>query len=165
MIRRAATPAAPAVVSWSPATHHDPGAEALVHPVVSAGRLFAGSVAIAAVVGAVLGPLWLADLEPAARAFLGGVGGLVVGGVIGALAGTAGLLAARLAGHAGLSACRWAFTGVGSTTALALAWASRVPADPLETTVTMVALAAVTLLAGRCLAWRLIVARVPAPTR
>ena len=136
-----------------------------MRPVVSAGRLFAGSVVVAALVGVVLGPIWLADLELAARAFLGGVGGLVVGAVVGALAGTAGLLAARLAGPAGVPACRWAFTGVGSATALALAWASRVPADPWETTLTMVALAAVTLLAGRGLARRLIVAPGPAPTR
>ena len=37
-----------------------------MRPVVSAGRLFVGSVAVAAVVGAVLGPLALGDLEPAA---------------------------------------------------------------------------------------------------
>ena len=132
-----------------------------MRPVVSSGRLFAGSTAIAAVVGAVLGPLALSDFELSARLFLGGLGGVFVGAVIGALAGTAGLLAARLAGAAGLRAQRYAFTAVGTATALALAWTCRVPAGPLATTLTMLALAALTLLSGSLLSARHIVRAQP----
>ena len=132
-----------------------------MRPVVSSGRLFAGSAAIAAVVGAVLGPLALSDVELSARLFLGGLGGLFVGAVIGALAGTAGLLAARLAGAAGLRAQRYAFTAAGTAAALGLAWTCRVPANPLATVLTMLALAALTLLCGSQLAARHIVPAQP----
>ncbi|QXG76530.1 hypothetical protein KUM42_02960 [Modestobacter sp. L9-4] len=128
-----------------------------MRPVVSAGRLFTGSVAVAGLVGAVLGPLQLTDLELSAALFLGGLGGLFLGAVTGALAATAGLLAVRLAAPAGLRAQRWAFTAVGTGTAVALARTALVPASPLATTLTMLALAAVTALAGALLARRLIV--------
>ena len=132
-----------------------------MRPVVFSGRLFAGSAATAAVVGAVLGPLSLSDLELSARLFLGGLGGLFIGAVIGALAATAGLLAVRLAGAAGLRAQRYVFTAAGTATALALAWTCRVPASPLATTLTVPALAAVTLLCGSLLASRHIVGAQP----
>ena len=74
----------------------------------------------------------------------------------GALAATTRLLSARLAAPAGVRAQRCAFTGAGTATALALVWEGRVPAGPLPTTVTMLALAAVTLLGGSLLARRLI---------
>jgi len=130
-----------------------------VRPVVPAGRLFAGSVAIAAAVGAVLGPLSLTGFELSARLFLGGLGGLFLGAVTGALAGTAGLLAARSTGAAGVRAHRVAFTAAGSAVALALAWTARVPAGGLAATLTMLASAAVTLAGGGLLASRCIVER------
>jgi hypothetical protein len=128
-----------------------------VRPVVSAGRLFTGSVAVAAAVGAVLGPLSLTDLGLSAALVLGGLGGLLFGAVTGALAATAGLLAARSASAAGARAQRVACTAAGTAVALALAWTARVPASGLATTLTVLALAAVTLLSGGLLAARCIV--------
>ena len=59
-------------------------------------RLIAASSAVAALCGLVVGFLAFSDLALPDRLFYGGIGGLLVGGVIGAVAALTGLLLATL---------------------------------------------------------------------
>ena len=114
-------------------------------------RLIGASSAVAALCGLVVGPLTFSGVPTEARLFYGGAGGLVLGGLIGAVAGLAGLLTATLArasGAVSVERQRTAFVVVGSATALLGAWAVLPPMGPLAKLALLVPLAAATFGAG-----------------
>ena len=127
-------------------------------------RLIAASSAVAALCGLVVGPLTLTGFLLPARLFYGGVGGLVVGGFIGAVAALTGLLMAtslRAFGARSVGMQRAAFVMAGSATALSAAWWGRWPMTPLAELALMVSLAVVTLGAATLLGKRYIAGATP----
>lgn len=119
-------------------------------------RLVGAGSALAAACGMVVGPLAIPDFPLDARLFYGGVGGLVVGAGLGALAAVTGLLMAcalRAVGVAG-GGQRAGFVLTGSAVALGAAWWGRPPMTPLPQLGLMLSLAIVTLGAGTLLARR-----------
>jgi hypothetical protein len=88
-------------------------------------RLMAASSAVAALCGLVVGSLAFSDLLLPARLFYGGIGGLLVGGFIGAGAALTGLLTAillRTCGARSAGVQRAAFVVAGGAAALSVAW-------------------------------------------
>ena len=114
-------------------------------------RLIGASSAVAALCGLVVGPLTFTGVPAEARLFYGGAGGLVLGGLIGAVAALAGLLTATLARASGAVSVRrqrTAFVVAGGATALLGAWAVLPPMAPLTELALLISLAAATFCAG-----------------
>lgn len=125
------------------------------------GPLVAAGTATAAAVGAVLGPVLLTDGFPLpARLFYGGLGGLVTGALIGAVASLLGCAAAAVVrqGGRGLPLQRGAFTLVGTVATLALSEWALPPLANGPRLLVLAGLAVVTVTAGTALSRRLPVA-------
>ena len=116
--------------------------------------LVAAGTATAAAVGAVLGPVLLTDgFALPARLFYGGLGGLVTGALIGALASVLACAAAAVVQRDGrrLTLQRSAFTLVGTVVALALSVWALPPLEPVPRLLVLTGLAVVTAGAGTAL--------------
>lgn len=127
-------------------------------------RLIAASSAMAALCGVIVGSLALSDISLPARLFYGGIGGLLVGGFIGAVAALTGLLAAillRAFGARSVGIQRAAFVVAGGATALSAAWWGRSPMTSPAQVALMVSLAVVSLGVGTLLGRRYIGGRRP----
>ncbi|MGX5653781.1 hypothetical protein ACWKWC_03320 [Geodermatophilus nigrescens] len=121
------------------------------------GRLIGAGSAVAAACGMVVGPLGIADFPVDARLLFGGVGGLLVGAGIGALATVTGLLTACALAVVGVAGGgqRAGFVLMGSAVALSAAWHARpLIMTPPQQLWVMLSLAIVTVGAGSLLARR-----------
>ena len=121
-------------------------------------RLTATGTAVAAAVGALVGPAVLDGFPLPARLFFGGLGGPVIGALIGVVASALGCAAAVVVRASGqrLALQRIAFTVVGTAAAVALAVWSLSP-EVTGTWWLVVGLGVVTASAGTALARRFLV--------